>query len=144
MNPWINIILLFPALLIAGTIILIRIKGKLENNIFRYRHEGIVLQTSLTNFKIRNENDRWRVSLGLVLLTGERLIVFNWRQKPVFECESQSPNAGACDLRIAGKKNKVTVHCQCGSQPRELALNVRNPDAWRLEFLRLRSHISSE
>ncbi len=144
MNPWINVILLVPAFLIAGIIILIRIKGKLENNIYRYRHEGIVLHTSLTIFRIRSEDERWHVTFGLVMLTGERLIVFNWKQRTVFECEFQSSGNRTCDLRLSPDKKNVIVRCLCNLLPRELALAVRNPDAWKLEFSRLRSHTSPE
>jgi hypothetical protein len=143
MNPWVNIILLIPALLIVSTIILIRIKGRLENKLFLYRHEGIVLQTSLVFFKMRMQHSRWERSLGLALLTGERLIVFNWNQKPVFECEFQSADERMCDLEITKDKKNVIVCCECGTYPKEIALTVRNPDAWKLEFSRLRSHESS-
>lgn len=143
MNPWINIILLIPAFLIAGIIVLIRIKGKLENNIYRYRHEGIVLHTSLTLFRLRNEGERRIVTLGLVMLTGERLIVFNWKQRIVYECEFRSSGNRACNLRISANKKNVIVRCECSERPRELAVTVRNPDAWELEFSRLRSYSSS-
>lgn len=143
MNPWINIILLVPAFLIAATIVLIRIKGKLENNIYRYRHEGIVLHTSLALFRLRNEGERRSVSLGLVLLTGERLIVFNWKQRVVYECEFKSCGNRACDLRVSANKKNVVVRCECSEKHRELVVNVRNPDAWKLEFSRLQSYSSS-
>ncbi len=144
MNPWINVILLIPALLILGVIVLVRIKGKLENRVFLYRHEGIVLQTSLTLFKIRNENERWHISFGLVLLTGERLIVLDWKQNTVFECEFQSVNNKYCELSPMPDDRNIFVRCQCARMQRELTLKVRNPDAWNLEFSRLRSHESAE
>lgn len=144
MNPWVNVILLIPALLILGIIVLVRIKGKLENKVFLYRHEGIVLQTSLTIFKLRNEHEPWHISFGLVLLTGRRLIVFDWKQKTVFECAFHSRENNHCDLRPTLKNKTVIVRCQCEPVPRELTLRVRNPDAWGLEYSRLRAHASTE
>ncbi len=147
MSPWINIVLIVPALIITGTILLIRVKGKLENKVFLYRHEGIILQTSLTLFRIRNHSGVRRMSLGLALLTAERLIVFDWKQKAVFECEFQSSTHGEeknCKLHPNPKKNHIAVHCTCGNLDREITMSVRNADAWRLEFSRLCSYESSE
>jgi hypothetical protein len=144
MNPWLNIIFLIPAIIIAGSIILIRIKGRLENQIFRYRQEGIILQTSLAFFKLRESDDRWRLSIGLVLLTGKRLIVLDWRRETVFECVFHVCEEHRCHLRPTDDRGKVTVTCNCKARKRELMLNVRNPDAWALEFSRLRSYSSFE
>ncbi len=144
MNPWINVILLIPALLIVGIIVLVRIKGKLENKIFPYRQEGIVLHTSLTIFKIRDENERWRISFGLVLLTGHRLIVFDWRRKNVFECKFRSLEKKYCELDSNPDGKNIIIHCRCGRGQRDLTLKVRNPDAWKLEFSRLCSRESQE
>lgn len=143
MNPWINVILLIPAVFIVFIIVLIRIKGKLENNIYRYRHEGVVLQTSLALFRLSEKNKRFSISVGLALLTGERLIVFDWKQMIVFECEFQSETNRLCNLRSLKNKKNVAVQCHCQPTQRELILNVRNPDAWELEFSRLRSHKES-
>lgn len=143
MSPWINVILLIPAFFIIFIVVLIRIKGKLENNIYRYRHEGVVLQTSLALFRLGEKNERLSISVGLVLLTGERLIVFDWKQRIVFECEFQSEKNRLCNLRPLKNKKNVIVHCYCQSTQRELILNVRNPDAWDLEFSRLSSHKES-
>jgi len=140
MSPWINVILLIPAVFIVLIIVLVRIKGKLENNIYRYRHEGVVLQTSLTRFRLGEKNERLSISVGLALLTGERLIVFDWKQRIVFECEFESEKNRLCNLRPLKNKKNVVVHCRCQPMERELILNVRNPDAWELEFSRLRSH----
>jgi hypothetical protein len=144
MNPWINIILLIPAVFIVLIIVLVRIKGKLENNIYRYRHEGVVLQTSLALFRLGEKNGRLTVSVGLALLTGERLIVFDWKQRIVFDCEFQSEKNKLCNLQPLKNNKSVIVHCHCQTPLRVLILTVRNPDAWDLEFSRLRSYKESE
>lgn len=144
MNPWINVILLIPAIIILGIILLIRVKGKLENKIFRYRQEGIILQTSLAIFKSHIENERWHTSFGLALLTGERLIVFDWKEKITFECWFHSSEHTICQLELIENKKSVRVKCYCKPEVREMILNVRNPDAWKLEFSRLRYQSSSE
>ncbi len=143
MSPWINVILLIPAVFIVLIIVLVRIKGKLENNIYRYRHEGVVLQTSLVLFRLGEKNKQMSKSIGLALLTGERLVVFDWKQRIVFECEFQSEKNRLCNLKPLKNKKNVFVHCYCQATQRELILNVRNPDAWDLEFSRLSSHKES-
>jgi len=147
MNPWINIVLLIPAIIIVGIIFLIRIKGKLENKIFLYRHEGIVLQTSLALFKLRSGGGRRLPMLGLALLTGERLVVLNRNQKPVFECKfdpAARTTGEKCTLQTSPDKKSIIIRCRCESEEREVMLNVRNADAWQLEYGRLSSYVSFE
>ncbi|GEM_PF-1396330 len=147
MSPWVNIALIVPAIIIIGSIVLIRIKSKLENKIFHYRHEGIILQTSLAFFLMRNPDDLRRRFMGMAILTGERLVVFNWKQIPVFECEFHGAGTDEperCELRPGTDKKNITVYCRCEKTERQITMGVRNADAWQLEFSRLRSYESSE
>lgn len=143
MSPWVNIVLLIPAGIIVGIIILIRIKGKLENKIFHYRHEGLILHTSLVLYRYREGKEGWRRSLGLALLTNERLILFNWNQEVTFNCTFTASPVERCNIKPIGHAKQILIECHCTDAPRELYLNVRNADAWRIEFLRL-THASSE
>jgi hypothetical protein len=137
MNPFINILLIVPAILIIGTIFLIRIKGRLENNVYRYRHEGLVLQTSLVLLRIRREGRPWRLSLGLAILTNERLIIFNWRNAIIFDCSFLPETQQTCSLKSTENTKGILVGCDCDSGLQEISLRVRNVDAWVLEFSRL-------
>jgi hypothetical protein len=144
MNPWVNVFLLIPAFFIIAIILLIRIKGKLENRIYHFRHEGIILQTSLAIYRLREAEGRWTASLGLALLTGKRLVVLDRTQTKAFECTFAAADGKTCELAAIENSRRMLVRCFCRGSGRELLIKVRNPDAWKLEFSRLQSDPASD
>jgi hypothetical protein len=144
MNPIIQVLLIIPLVVLACAIYLLRVKNRLENHTYKYRPEGIILQTSLTIFRINRSSGKNRLSLGMVLLTHERIVILNWREKVVFNCDFGLRAGEVCSASVHRDGKSITIVKESGNDNISIEVNVRNPEAWSTELNRLLSHSLSE
>jgi hypothetical protein len=144
MNPIIQLLLIFPLIVLGCAIYLLRVKNRLENHTYKYRPEGIILQTSLTIFRINRGSGKNRLSLGLVVLTHGRIVILNWREKVVFNCDFASRTKEGCSASVHREGKSIAIVKKSGDGNISIEVNVRNPEAWITELKRLLSHSLSE
>jgi hypothetical protein len=144
MNPLVQILLIVPLIILVGVVYLLRIKNRLENHIYRYRSEGIILQTSLTIFHVNKSSGKKRASLGIVLLTNQRIIILDWHEKTAFDCLFVSPAGVVRSASIGRDKKSITILRREGNDEEAAEINVRNPEAWMSELNRLLRQSISE